>query len=114
MEKKPKLVKLELNTNYIDKIMHKYILQKYKDFSYEVYKSPTTNSIYLRLLYNGNDAWLRVSDHNTKANLETFNIADNNLNTNELLLIIERKIKKLYYKSKMIAFEKIEKELGER
>ena len=110
-KERPKLEELNLNTTYIDKIMNKFVLPKYKDITYKLYKAKTTDSIYLQLVYNKADSWMRFSDHQSNKNVQTLNISEKEFNAGEVIQAIEKRIKGLYYKSKMIAFEALEKTL---
>lgn len=111
IKEKPKLEELNLNTTYIDKIMNKFILPKYKDLSYKLYKAQSTDSLYLQLKVNRADCWMRFSDHQSKKNIQTLDVSEKEFNAGEVIQAIEVRIKGLYYKSKMMAFEALEKTL---
>ena len=108
-KERPKLEELKLNTTYIDKIMNKFILPKYKDIDYKLYKAQSTNSLYLQLKVNRADCWMRFSDHQSKKNIQTLDISEKEFNAGEVIQAIEVRIRGLYYKSKMLAFEALEK-----
>lgn len=105
------LTKLELNTTYIDNIMKNYILPRNKEISYTVYKAKKTNSIYLKLTYRRAESWLRFSDHETKHNIESISNGNQDVDPGDIINTIQNKINGLSYKSKMMAFESIEKGL---
>lgn len=109
-KKRDSLKKLELKTTYIDNIMQKYILPRNKEVTYELYKAVKTNSLYLKLMYRRADCWIRFSDHNTNANIETLSIENQDIDPADVINTIQNRINKLSYKSKMEAFRMIEKE----
>ena len=110
-KEKPKLEELSLNTTYVDKIMSKFILPKYKDLSYKLYKAKSTDSLYLQLKVNRADCWMRFSDHQSKKCIQTLDVSEKEFNAGEVIQAIEVRVKGLYYKSKMMAFEELEKGL---
>ena len=110
-KEKPKLEELSLNTTYIDKIMNKFVLPKYKDLSYKLYKAKSTDSLYLQLKVNRADCWMRFSDHQSKKCIQTLDVSEKEFNAGEVIQAIEVRVKGLYYKSKMMAFESLEKGL---
>lgn len=58
-----------LNINTIENITQQVLP---KDCSYEIKKSETSNSVYLRLIYTDMDTTIRFSDHiTTKSNVKT-------------------------------------------
>lgn len=110
-KEKPKLEELKLNTTYIDKIINKFILPKYKDITYTLYKAKRTDSIYLQLKTSRAESWMRFSNHQTKNNVQTLDVSEKDFNAGEVIQAIEKRIRGLYYKSKMRAFEELEKNL---